>query len=121
MLRETVLFDALHSELAAVLDDCREIDSDRVATIILENDCNEMLTIGVVEGGSAVLTYNRLVNSISKTPIKSDRLDGNRTSHIDRRRTEEQVLEAVQGLGPQFFSWIHPRYRWVFEPEYCPD
>jgi hypothetical protein len=121
MLRETVLFDALQSELAAVLDDHREIDSDRVATTILENDGQRKLTIGIVDDGHAVLTYNRLMNSISKTPIESDGLDGNGSHHVDRQRTEGQVLEAVQGLGSEFFTWMHPRYRWVFEPEYRPE
>ncbi|WP_150123021.1 hypothetical protein [Haladaptatus sp. R4] len=99
MLRETVLFDALHSELAAMLDDHREIDSDRVATTILENDGQRMLTIGIVGDG----------------------LDGNGSHHVDRQRTEGQVPEAVQGLGPEFFTWMYLRYRWVFEPEYRPE
>jgi hypothetical protein len=120
MLRETALFDALHSELAIVLEETRdgEIDADRVAARLLENDGARRLLIGVTEDAPAVLTYNRLMNSITRTPIEADGLDGSGSRHIDRQRTEGQVLESVQQLGREYFDWVHPRYRWVFDPEY---
>jgi hypothetical protein len=113
MLRETPLFDTLHSELAIVLEETRddEIDADRLATQMLENDGDSWLLIGLTEAATAVLTYNRLMKSIIRTPIERDRLDGNGRRQIDRRRTEGQVLESVQQLGRGYFDWVHPRYR----------
>ncbi|GAA0196421.1 hypothetical protein ACFFQF_32990 [Haladaptatus pallidirubidus] len=58
------------------------------------------------------------MNSITRTPIEADGLDGSGSRHIDRKRTEGQVLESVQQLGSGYFDWVHPRYRWVFDPEY---
>ncbi|WP_227379723.1 hypothetical protein [Haladaptatus halobius] len=61
------------------------------------------------------------MNLITQTPIETDRLDGNGSRHIDRRRTEGQVLESVQQLGKEYFDWVHPRYRRVFDAEYCVE
>ncbi len=120
MLRELAVFDTLHSKLVIILDETRDdgIDAERLATRMLENDGNRRLLIGVTEGATAVLTYNRLMNSITRTLIEIDRPDGNGSRHIDRKRTEEQVLEALQLLGSDYFDWVHPRYRWVFDPKY---
>ncbi|RBI59801.1 hypothetical protein DMJ13_22100 [halophilic archaeon] len=123
MLRETPLFDILLSELAIVLEETRddEIDADRLATLILDNDGDTWLLIGLTEDATAVLTDNRLMNSIIRTPIERDSLDGNGRRHIDRQRTEGQVLESVQQLGRAYFDWVHPRYRWVFVAEYTVE
>ncbi|GAA0260266.1 hypothetical protein ACFFQF_23925 [Haladaptatus pallidirubidus] len=74
MFRETVLFDTLHSELAIVLKETRddEIDADRLATRMLDNDGDKRLLIGLTKGATAVLTDNRLTNSITRTPIDGD-------------------------------------------------
>ncbi|WP_266080824.1 hypothetical protein [Haladaptatus caseinilyticus] len=62
-------------------------------------DKEKRLLIGIIEGATAVLTYNRVMNSITRTPIETDRLDVSGSRHIDRQRTEGQVLESVQQLG----------------------
>ncbi|WP_227380903.1 hypothetical protein [Haladaptatus halobius] len=98
-----------------------EIDAERLATRILDNDGDTWLLIGLTEGATAVLTYNRLMNSIIRTPIERDSPDGNGRRQIDRRRTEGQVLESAQQLGQEYFDWVHPRYRWVFDAEYLTD
>ncbi|GAA0241774.1 hypothetical protein ACFFQF_26725 [Haladaptatus pallidirubidus] len=85
---------------------------------MLENDKDTWLLIGLTEGATAVLTYNRLMNSITRTPIEHDSLDGNGCRQIDHRRTEGQVLESVQQLGKEYFDWAHPRYRLVLDAEY---
>ncbi|WP_227380381.1 hypothetical protein [Haladaptatus halobius] len=123
LLRETALFDTLHSELAIVLEETRddEIDVDRLATRLLDNDGDKWLIIGLTEGATAVLAYDRLMNSITRTLIETDGLDGNRGRHIDHKRTEGQVLESVQQLGRAYFNWVHPRYRWVFDTEYTVE
>ncbi|SIR69115.1 hypothetical protein SAMN05421858_3369 [Haladaptatus litoreus] len=67
MLRETALFDALHSELAIALEETRddEIDADRVAARLLENDGARRLLIGIIEGAIAVdLIVRRSVRTI---------------------------------------------------------
>ncbi|WP_227377771.1 hypothetical protein [Haladaptatus halobius] len=59
MLRETALFDTLHSEPAIVLEETRanEIDAEQIATRLLENDGDKRLIIGLTESATAVLTY----------------------------------------------------------------
>jgi hypothetical protein len=96
------------SEFAIVLDQTREdeIDADRLATRMLENDEDKRLLIGLSEGATAVLIYDRLMNSISRTPIEINRVDDNGSRHIDRRRTEGQVLRSVQQLGSDYFNWV---------------
>ncbi len=73
------LFDTLHSELAIVLEETRddEITAERLATRMLDSDGGKWLMIGLTEGPTVVLTYNRLMNSIIRTPIERDSLDGN--------------------------------------------
>lgn len=107
------------NELAIVLEETREdeIEADRLAMRMLENHEDKRLLIGLSEGATAVLTYDRLMNSISRTPIEINRVDDNGSRHIDRRRTEGQVLESVQQLGNDYFNWVYPRYRWVFDTE----
>lgn len=118
MFRDTALFNILHRELVDAFEEHRDIDADMLATMILENDGDNWLVIGLIEDAQAVLTYNRVMESITKTPIENDRLDGNAKHQIDRQRSEGQVVESIQGLGPEFFAWIHPRYCWVFTSEH---
>ncbi|GAA0242096.1 hypothetical protein ACFFQF_26920 [Haladaptatus pallidirubidus] len=111
MLRETALFDTLHSELAIVLEETqdKELSADRLTTRILENDGDSWLLIGLVEGAPAVLTYNRLMNSITRTPIETDRLAGNRSQHIDRQRTEGKYLNQSNSLDGHILTECNRR------------
>ncbi|WP_227379991.1 hypothetical protein [Haladaptatus halobius] len=88
---------------------------------MLDNDGGKWLMIGLTEGPTVVLTYNRLMNSIIRTPTERDSLDGNGRRQLDRRRTEGHVLESVQQLGREYFDWVHPRYWWVFDADYCVE
>ncbi len=69
---------------------------------MLDNDGDKWLIIGLTEVATAVYTYDRLMNSITRTPIETTSLDGNESRHIDRKRTERQVLESVHQLGGVF-------------------
>jgi hypothetical protein len=48
-----------------------DIDADRLATRMFDNDGDKWLIISLTEAATTVLTYNRLMNSITRTPIET--------------------------------------------------
>ncbi|WP_458190501.1 hypothetical protein [Haladaptatus sp. NG-WS-4] len=118
MMQGTPLFDKLFTELVAVLDQHRNVDSVRIATTLLERDTGTQL-IGLLDGGEAVLTFEKATGTVARTPILTDSLDGASSYDVDRVRTDEQLWRSISALGDDTFVWVHPRFRWLFEAPYA--
>ncbi|WP_227356375.1 hypothetical protein [Haladaptatus salinisoli] len=118
MMQGTPLFDKLFTELVTELDRYRDVDSVRIATALLEGDTGTEL-IGLLDGGDAVLNYDSATWTVTRTPILADSLDGANARVVDRLRTDEQLWRTVGDFDEDAFVWIHPRFRWLFEPPYA--
>ncbi|WP_227378646.1 hypothetical protein [Haladaptatus halobius] len=118
MMQGTPLFDTLFTELVTELEQYRDVDSVRIATVLLEADTRTQL-IGLLDGGDAVLNYDSSTWTVTRTPILADSLDGANTRVIDRLRTDEQLWRTISDFDQDSFIWIHPRFRWLFEAPYA--
>lgn len=63
------------------------IDAEWLAIRLFKNDGDNWLIFSLTEDATAVLTNDKLMNSILQTVIETNRSDGNGSQHIGGRRT----------------------------------
>lgn len=71
--------------------------------------------IGVVEQGQRVVFYDPSRWSVVATPFDKSGVDGNKRFQWEKIKERVTVERFVREKGEDCWTWVHPRYRWVFE------
>jgi hypothetical protein len=72
----------------------------------------------VTESGDAVLVHDLQKEAVVKVPFGDGRLDSGKRETLADTQDVSQVWVSIQDHGRDSFSWLHPRYRWLFADEY---
>lgn len=113
---------ALAADLAASIRRARDdVDADRLTTALLDWDERHRFLVGLHDGATKAVYYDRMVSLIHSFPVPEGQLDALDDVTSDTARYREAVPAYVYGCGEDHWDWLHPRYRWVFGEEVDVD
>lgn len=85
-----------------------------LAEEILRRDHHLFLLIGIVDDGEAAVYYDAGMWNVIKAEIDGVTLDGLRKHRVTREKHWGTVEDWVRDVGQKHWTWLHPRFRWVF-------
>jgi len=106
----------LKDELAEVIARARGgKGAGRMAEELLWRDKQGYHLVGVIEAGEKAVFYEPPRYGVVAVPFDESGVDGLGMSQMNRLKRRATVEYFVREQGEAFWTWVHPRYRWVFE------
>lgn len=96
----------------------------RIAREILARDTRQQRVIGLSPSADAVFLYQYSLRTVVQVPITETGLaEGLATTESEHLRDISRLESWLPTQEPTAFSWLHPRYRWLFTPSFptIPD
>lgn len=66
-------------------------------------------------GDLVAVFFEEAMFNIVEVAIEEDGIDGLHNRRREQRMRQEGVEEWVRNKGQSYWTWLHPRYRWVFD------
>jgi hypothetical protein len=88
-----------------------------MADELLKRDKQSHQLVGVIEEGVKAVFYEPPRWGVMAVPFDESGVDGLDSSQMDRLKRRATVERFVREQGAEFWTWVHPRYRWVFDSE----
>jgi hypothetical protein len=109
---------AVAADLRATVRDARsDVDADRLTTALLDWDEHHRYLVGLHDGATKAVYYDRIVSLVHSFPVPDGHVDALSNVESERAHDRDAVAAYVNERGPTHWNWLHPRYRWVFDDE----
>lgn len=109
---------AVAADLVATVRDARDdCDPDRLTTALLDWDEHHRYLVGLHDGATKAVYYDRMVSLVHSFPVPDGHVDALSNVESERAHDRDAVAAYVHDRGPAHWDWLHPRYRWVFDDE----
>lgn len=82
-----------------------------IAAEIYKRDSDTLRLVGVTSDARHAVYYNTGMRSVLKCPIGPTGCDGLHTQELASPLAPPRLQEWITELGPDYWDWLHPRYR----------
>lgn len=107
--------DRIREELAAAVREDHDVeDAAALARAILEKDTSQYELVGVRDHGPRAVFYDSVLRKIVSVPVGDSGIDGLDGDRVRDHSSQPDVDRWVFEQGEAYWSWLHPRFAWVF-------
>ena len=105
----------VREELAVAITEARGgKQAGEFADHLLDNEKARSHLVGLINGGERGVLFEQALYNLVAVRYGADK-PGLSRYRLTKVEIHEAVDDYVHEQGEEFWTWLHPRYRWVFE------